>query len=56
MPVKDPEDALGRGVGDVGEVRVLHRAAPALRVGFGWSLKKKEEERKREKERKVRVE
>ena len=44
VPVKDPEDALGRSVGDVGEVRVLHRAAPALRVlVFIWlrrSLKK----------------
>ena len=37
VSVKDPENALGRGGGDVGEVRVLHGAAPALRRLVGCS-------------------
>ena len=30
VPIKDPEDSLGRRGRDVGEVRVLHGAAPSL--------------------------
>ena len=51
VPVKDPENSLWARGGDVGEVRVLHSASPALECF--WKREKKERESERDK---VRVE